>query len=265
MLTTADLREALAVAGTAAECRTMADVQDHLLPELAHLCRADFAIHHQMRLETLEEYGVMWPAPAFPLQRVAEYAAFQAQHPFVRHFTAVDERGAIRISELVSRREWRSSAIYDGHFRAMGVDDQMTTMLGVREGCRHGLSVARPGRPFTDRDRDLLLLVRPHLTAAVRTGLTSATPYEVIRVGPEPAVLTVSGEALPPPRTGLTAREWEVLALLTTGLTSAQAGRRLGISARTVDKHVEHVHSKLGATSRLDAVARGRELLQPSW
>lgn len=52
---------------------------------------------------------------------------------------------------------------------------------------------------------------------------------------------------------------------MATGLTSAQAGRRLGISARTVDEHVEHVHAELGATCRLDAVARARELRQPSW
>jgi len=185
------------VAGTAVDCRTLADVQDHLLPELAHLCRAEHAIHHQMSLETLEEYGVVRPVQAFPLQRVAEHAAFQAQHPFVQHPTAVDERGALRVSDLVGRREWLSSAVYDGCFHAMGVVDQMTTLLGVRDGCRHGLSLARPGRAFADRDRDLLLLVRPHLTAAVRSGLTSATPYEAIRVGAQPVVLTVSGEALP--------------------------------------------------------------------
>ncbi|WP_299038469.1 response regulator transcription factor [uncultured Pseudokineococcus sp.] len=109
------------------------------------------------------------------------------------------------------------------------------------------------------------MLVRPHLTAAVRAALTSATPYEVIRVGREPAVLTVTGEVLPPPRAGLTVREWEVLALLATGLTSAQAARRLGVSARTVEKHMQHVHVKLGATGRVDAVARGRALRQPRW
>lgn len=265
MLTSADLREALDVAATAAACRSMVDVAEQLMPAVAHLCRADMTIHHQVSLETLEEYNIAWPAALLSPQLVAQYAGVQAQHPFVHHFRAVDDAGPVRLTDLVARRTWRSGAVYSECFRGMGVDDQMTVILGVRDRCRHGMSVARAGRAFCDRDRELLRLVRPSVAGAVRAAVASATAYTVIRVGSSPVVLDVTGEALPPRGGGLTPREWEVLRLLATGVTSAQAARRLGISARTVDKHVEHLHGKLGATCRVDAVARGRELLQPSW
>lgn len=265
MLTSADLRGALDVGAVAAACRTMVDVAEQLMPALARLCRADLVVHHQICLDTLTEVDVPWPAPAFDLEAIAAFAVVQHEHPLIRHFSTVDERGAVRISDLVTRREWRSSAVYSASHRSLGVDDQMALVLGARDGCHHAMSVTRRGRSFAERDRDLLLLLRPLVAGAVRTGLACSTSYSAIRVGPEPTVLVARGEVLPLPRNGLTPREWEVLALLATGLTSAQAGRRLGISARTVDKHVEHLHGKLGATCRVDAVARGRELLQPSW
>jgi pimeloyl-ACP methyl ester carboxylesterase/DNA-binding CsgD family transcriptional regulator len=48
----------------------------------------------------------------------------------------------------------------------------------------------------------------------------------------------------------ITAREREVAALIATGLTNADIGRRLGVSVRTVDAHLEHLRNKLGVRTR---------------
>jgi two-component system response regulator DesR len=53
----------------------------------------------------------------------------------------------------------------------------------------------------------------------------------------------------------LTEREEEVLGCLTEGLRNSEIAERLSISPRTVDKHVQHILQKLGARSRLHAVA----------
>jgi DNA-binding CsgD family transcriptional regulator len=60
---------------------------------------------------------------------------------------------------------------------------------------------------------------------------------------------------------GLTRREADVLALVADGLTNAGIGMSLGISERTVAKHVQHVNEKLGVGSRTAAAARARELV----
>jgi len=54
---------------------------------------------------------------------------------------------------------------------------------------------------------------------------------------------------------GLTEREVEVLRLITYGLTTRQVARRLAISPRTADHHVEHIYTKLGVHTRAQAVA----------
>jgi DNA-binding NarL/FixJ family response regulator len=56
-------------------------------------------------------------------------------------------------------------------------------------------------------------------------------------------------------RSQLTAREQEVLALLTEGLRQREIAERLVITPRTVAKHVEHILSKFDVHSRTEAVA----------
>jgi DNA-binding NarL/FixJ family response regulator len=59
---------------------------------------------------------------------------------------------------------------------------------------------------------------------------------------------------------GLTDREVEVLALLDEGLRNADIAARLHLSEKTVGNHVSSILAKLGASSRLEAVRRARDL-----
>lgn len=56
----------------------------------------------------------------------------------------------------------------------------------------------------------------------------------------------------------LTARERQVIDLLTTGLTAGAIGRMLGISQRTVSKHIQNAYGKLGIHDRLLVATRRR-------
>src|ERR1022692_469587 len=71
-------------------------------------------------------------------------------------------------------------------------------------------------------------------------------------------VLAASGHQAPPrPRrlpAGMTGREVEVLQLAATGLTTAEIARRLVISPKTADSHIQHIYAKIGCSTRGAAV-----------
>lgn len=57
------------------------------------------------------------------------------------------------------------------------------------------------------------------------------------------------------PRVALTERERQVLALVAEGLTNAAIAERLTVSVHTVRNHVANLSAKLGASSKLEALA----------
>ena len=69
------------------------------------------------------------------------------------------------------------------------------------------------------------------------------------------AVLEAAGQPAPPIErpAGLTEREVEVVGLLARGLQTKQVARRLGISVKTADRHVQNAYAKIGVSSRAAA------------
>ncbi len=91
--------------------------------------------------------------------------------------------------------------------------------------------------------RALAARYRRHLQADGVTGLPRP-PREATRHNP----------------LGLTARQGEVLGLLVEGLTNRAIADQMFISPRTVEKHVDAVRTRLGASDRHHAVVRAIEL-----
>jgi DNA-binding NarL/FixJ family response regulator len=58
----------------------------------------------------------------------------------------------------------------------------------------------------------------------------------------------------------LTPREVAVLLLLADALTASAIARRLGISVRTLHKHVENLYRQLGTRDRMSTVLHAQEL-----
>ena len=65
------------------------------------------------------------------------------------------------------------------------------------------------------------------------------------------------------PATALTPREAEVLSWLAKGKTNRDIAEILGMSPRTVNKHLEHIFEKLGVETRTAAVAVAGQLPPP--
>ena len=69
------------------------------------------------------------------------------------------------------------------------------------------------------------------------------------------AVLEAAGQRVPRVErpAGLTEREVEVVGLLARGLQTKQVARRLGISVKTADRHIQNAYAKIGVSTRAAA------------
>lgn len=129
---------------------------------------------------------------------------------------------------------FHATGMYCEYIRRFGGEREMLLCLPSPPGRVLRLLFWRcGGRNFTERDRGLLELLRPHLHGTYRR-----------RCRPQD------------PLTALTARQLGLLRLVAAGYTNGQIARRLSISEATVRKHLEHIFARLRVDSRTAAVSR---------
>lgn len=108
---------------------------------------------------------------------------------------------------------------------------------------------------------------RPHRPALTEADAATALRRDADEGRLDPAavdaVLSAAGHTGSRARAGgpggLTAREADVLALLTQGLPNKGIARQLGISPKTVGNHVERIYTKLGVSNRAAAAMRAMQ------
>ncbi len=96
-------------------------------------------------------------------------------------------------------------------------------------------------------------LVRPGRASLLARSMGQGGPGEVMLLLTSATEQQASVERLR--RASLTPRETEVLSWLAKGKTNRDIGEILGMSPRTVNKHLEHVFEKLGVETRSAAAA----------
>lgn len=100
----------------------------------------------------------------------------------------------------------------------------------------------------------------------VRSGAKGALTIRLVRQGPFRLLIldetrtTVSGQGLN--QFGLSPRETEILSWIAQGKTNPEIGTILGISPRTVQKHLERVYGRLGVENRHAAMTMAMEAMQ---
>ena len=146
------------------------------------------------------------------------------------------ERRVLKLSDFYTRAQLRRLDFYVEVWRPLGVDDCLRMWLPA-EPLEHArvIFLERGGRPFTDRERTLLELLKPHLIR--------------FRVNAE---FRRWGDGA----TGLTEREAEVLGWVGNGKTNDEIAAVLHVSPHTVRKHLENIFEKLGVHTRTAAAAR---------
>jgi len=181
--------------------------------------------------------------PPVPTEMHELFARYADQNPIASYFLRTRDGRATRFSDLMTRREVHRLEIYEYVYGPLGVEYQVAMTLPSGAERILGLALSRRERDFSDRDCALLNLARPYLIQIYRNALASTGGVDRAA-----SIQLDDLRAL-----GLTHRQAEVLKLLATGSTSAEAARALGISPRTAQKHLEHCYRILGVTNHTQA------------
>lgn len=158
-----DLEAVLDLSLEAQACPSVAAFPQQLIPRLRRLVPCDSIGYNELDLRT----GTGWAETDPPDARFdgIEQAFMRTvhQHPVATRQQRGDPN-AYMLSDFLTAREFHSLELYHDVYRRLDTEDQIA--FGLPGKVMVAVALSRARRSFTERDRDVLDALRPHLALA---------------------------------------------------------------------------------------------------
>ena len=148
-------------------------VQDHLslrkniVRALPSLIQAD--VHSYTETNHQENTAILEDAPGGPVMSPTEkecYSQFSLQHPTIAYYQQTGDGQTLKISDFLTSSEWQRTDLYSHVYRPHGLKYNLGAGLALSKEVVMALGLSRGRKDFSERDRSILNLLRPHCLQA---------------------------------------------------------------------------------------------------
>lgn len=188
------------------------------------------------------------------------FERYMPQHPVLKHYREgqlTGEKPDVRkISDFLPAKAWQRAPLYAECLRHLDTEFQIILPIEMGQDVAVGIAICRKTTDFSERDRQLLQELMPHMTSAYRDNLQRLRIRRLF--DPRSDIQSIAALL----KLGLTTRQAQVLCCLIQGKTTAEIAAALSCSPRTVHKHMEQLFARLRVQTRSGAVATVIERLE---
>lgn len=149
-------------------CPDVATFRAGVLPELRRLVPCDHAAWNEVDPVIRETHWFFDPVDAGRAGDRDALLRNVRQHPTVAYHASHPGGRACKLSDFLSLRELHRLELYDEVLAPLGIEHQIVITMPAPGSLLIGLPLHRDRRDFSERDRTVLDLVRPHLVRALR-------------------------------------------------------------------------------------------------
>lgn len=186
--------------------------------------------------------------PSFLTCRDAFFALSGEKHPHTDYYRRTKDGRAQRLLDLMPTRRLRQTEFFNELSRPQSIIWQLTIYMPLAAENTLTFAACRQRPDFSDREKTLLELMRPHVASAwkraVRDEQRNCEGGHGLQTLLHPDGLR---------HFGLTPRETEVLRWISEGKTNPEISVIIGASTATVKTHVERIRGKLNCETRTAA------------
>lgn len=129
---------------------------------------ADLVLYSEVNPRKRTATWVMEPIPPRVSELTPAFERYVRERPRVHPHGQSRGGEALRISDFLARSRFQKLRFYDRVHRMIGAEHRMTTELPTTPPLEIGIYLSRSGEDFSERDRLLLDMLRPHLAQAHR-------------------------------------------------------------------------------------------------
>jgi DNA-binding CsgD family transcriptional regulator len=162
-----DLEAVLSVVRSVGEAQNPDAFAQVVIEQVAALIPSDVVTFNEVdpvagRLVFLME-PTSFPSPP---ETADHLAALADQHPLIAYSAATGDGSAKKISDFWTQAQFHASDLYALVYRPIGIEYQMAVSLPAPRPIVIGIVVNRAEGDFSERDRAVLNVLRPHLVQA---------------------------------------------------------------------------------------------------
>lgn len=113
-----------------------------------------------------------WVGTPAALAAAADRQAFELnmhQHPALDAFIRTRDEGALTLSDFVTAKRFHARELYQDFYRPLAIEHQLIVQWQPDQGRVLSISLFRSRRDFSERDRQLLGLLRPYFALGQRS------------------------------------------------------------------------------------------------
>jgi DNA-binding CsgD family transcriptional regulator len=238
--------------------------QIHSTKDLSDLPQVLFSTLKSLVPGAMVTFDLLDPTTKLATTRISEDSLVEAEvkarvlelmptHPIVPTLKS-GAKGAIRVTDCITQRQFRHTPHYCETLRPIGVDYQTVITLDIPG--KIGTTTVLREKDLDVREVELLRLIAPHIALAYcNAARYTAVKRTALRTIPAPEELQ---------KIGLTVREGEVLHWVIQGKRDAEIAAMLSTSPRTIQNHVRSILQKLNVETRTGAALEATDRLKRS-
>jgi DNA-binding CsgD family transcriptional regulator len=229
------------------------ELRQGMLEAIRRALPSDYVSLNDIGPEPGEIVALMEPESAPEMHEV--WARHAHENPLLQNYLRTQDGRAMRLSDVISGEELHALPLFQNVYRPLGVKHQLSFTLPAGPQRVLAIALSRSDPDYSDEERDLADRARPFLIQAYLNAIAYHSLGAVAQAPEPPTPLLESLLTA-----GLTQREAQSLRLVALGRSNQHVAAALGISHRTVGKHLERSFRKLGVSDRSTAAARVWEL-----
>ena len=177
-----DVRALLELVSESNSQRSLRDFRTGILPGLRRLVPCDVATYNEVEPR---QRAISLADPEDALDALADPGATLArlgeQNPLIGYYSSTRDGRAYKISDFIGLAEFHELDIYREAYSKLRVEHQMAFALPSQPTVVIGLALSREHKDFSERDRTVLNLARPHLIQAHRNVAAYARLHATMR------------------------------------------------------------------------------------
>jgi DNA-binding CsgD family transcriptional regulator len=161
-----DFRAALDFVGEVHDAQDREEFRAIVLPGYRHLVPALHVSYNE--IVDGDRVAAAIVEPALPDWAVVAWEQHAGENPLLQRYLRTRDGRALRFSDVLSRKELRGLSLYRDFYAPLEVEHQIAFILPSTPRLTIGVALTRTKADFSERDRQLLELTRPHLIQAYR-------------------------------------------------------------------------------------------------